>query len=60
MAVAAACASTGIEVTQFVIGLTLGSRRTVDVNDLIANTAGALLGLLLLRLAVPERRHRRV
>ena len=60
MAVAAACASTGIEITQFVIGVTLGSRRTVDVNDLIANTAGALLGLLVLRLAVPERAHRRV
>jgi glycopeptide antibiotics resistance protein len=58
MTVAAACASGGIELVQFVIGLTLGSRRTVDVNDLIANTAGALLGLLVLRLAVPSPAHR--
>jgi glycopeptide antibiotics resistance protein len=54
----AAAASLGIEVTQFLLGVTLGSRRTVDVNDLIANTAGALLGLLILRLAVPSRQHR--
>jgi glycopeptide antibiotics resistance protein len=54
----AAAASSAIEVTQFVLGMTLGSRRTVDVNDLIANTAGALLGLLILRLAVPSRQHR--
>jgi glycopeptide antibiotics resistance protein len=49
----AVCASATIELIQFLIGLTLGSRRTVDVNDLLANTAGALLGLLALRLAVP-------
>jgi len=54
----AAAASGGIELTQLVLGLTLGSRRTVDINDLIANTAGALAGLAVLRLAVPERRHR--
>jgi glycopeptide antibiotics resistance protein len=54
----AVAASLAIEVTQFVLGITLGSRRTVDVNDLIANTAGALLGLLILRLAVPSRQHR--
>ncbi|WP_433721765.1 VanZ family protein [Actinoplanes sp. CA-051413] len=54
----AAAASSAIELIQFVLGMTLGSRRTVDVNDLIANTAGALLGLLILRLAVPSRRHR--
>ena len=41
-----------IEVVQLVIGLTLGSRRTVDVNDLMANTAGAVLGLLVLRLTM--------
>jgi glycopeptide antibiotics resistance protein len=46
-------ASLTIELTQFVLGLTLNSRRTVDVNDLIANTAGAVLGLIILRLAVP-------
>jgi glycopeptide antibiotics resistance protein len=54
----AVSASLAIEVTQFVLGITVGSRRTVDVNDLIANTAGALLGLLILRLAVPSPRHR--
>jgi glycopeptide antibiotics resistance protein len=58
LAVRAAGASLAIELTQLVIGLTLGSRRTVDVNDLITNTAGALLGLLILRLAVPSPAHR--
>jgi glycopeptide antibiotics resistance protein len=56
----AACASAAIEVTQFLLGVTLGSRRTVDVNDLIANTAGALVGLLILRLALPSDVHRRL
>ena len=51
-------ASLAIELTQLVVGLTIGSRRTVDVNDLITNVAGALLGLLILRLAVPSARHR--
>ena len=51
-------ASALIELTQFVLGVTIGSRRTVDVNDLLANTAGAVIGLLLLRLAIPLRRHR--
>ena len=55
-AVAVSC---GIELVQLVLGLTLGSRRTVDVNDLIANTLGALAGLLILRLAVPGRARRR-
>jgi glycopeptide antibiotics resistance protein len=59
VAVRAVCASAGIELTQFLIGVTVGSRRTVDVNDLIANTAGALLGLLVLRLALPAAAHRR-
>ncbi|WP_306207004.1 VanZ family protein [Actinoplanes sp. RD1] len=54
----AVTASAVIELTQLVLGLTLGSRRTIDVNDLIANTAGALLGLLILRLAVPAAAHR--
>ena len=39
-----------IELTQFVLWLTLGNYRTVDVNDLISNTAGGVLGLLVLRL----------
>ena len=50
--------SAGIELTQLVLGVVLGSRRTVDVNDLIANTAGAVAGLLVLRLAVPVAAHR--
>jgi glycopeptide antibiotics resistance protein len=58
LAACAAGASLAIELIQLVLGLILGSRRTVDVNDLIANTAGALLGLLILRLAVPSPRHR--
>lgn len=45
--------SAGIETVQLILGVTIGSRRTVDVNDLIANTGGALIGLVLLRLAVP-------
>jgi glycopeptide antibiotics resistance protein len=58
LALVAVSASLAIEVTQFVLGIAVGSRRTVDVNDLIANTAGALLGLLILRLAVPSPLHR--
>jgi glycopeptide antibiotics resistance protein len=50
----AVCASGAVELTQFVLWVTLGSRRTVDINDLISNTAGAVLGLVLLRLLVPE------
>jgi glycopeptide antibiotics resistance protein len=50
LTVLAVCASAGIELTQLLLWVTVGSRRTVDVNDLIANTAGALLGLLVLRL----------
>jgi glycopeptide antibiotics resistance protein len=58
LATCAAAASLCIELIQLVLGLTLGSRRTVDVNDLIANTGGALIGLLILRLALPSRVHR--
>jgi glycopeptide antibiotics resistance protein len=46
----AAAASAGIELTQLVLDVTLGAGRTVDVNDLIANAAGALAGYLALRL----------
>lgn len=52
-------ASTAIELAQLILMLTLGSRRTVDINDLIANTGGAVVGLLVLRLAVPVPSHRR-
>ena len=47
----AAAASSTIELSQLILGLTLGSRRTVDINDLISNTAGAMAGLAMLRLA---------
>jgi glycopeptide antibiotics resistance protein len=58
LALCALSVSSVIELIQFVLGVTLGSRRTVDINDLISNTAGALLGLLVLRLAVPHATHR--
>ncbi|WP_199515504.1 VanZ family protein [Nucisporomicrobium flavum] len=45
-------ASAAIETLQLVWWLTLGSFRTVDVNDLIANTAGGVAGVLLLRAVV--------
>jgi glycopeptide antibiotics resistance protein len=41
--------SAGIEAAQLLLNLLLGSRRTIDVNDLIANTAGAVIGWWLLR-----------
>ena len=58
IALYATAASASIELVQLLLGVTIGSRRTVDVNDLIANAAGALLGLLILRLAVPSAAHR--
>jgi len=58
LALRAGAVSLAIELAQLVLGLTVGSRRTVDVNDLIANTGGALVGLLILRLAVPVPAHR--
>jgi glycopeptide antibiotics resistance protein len=44
--------STAIEVGQGVGDVLLGMTRTVDVNDLIANVTGTVLGLLVLRLVV--------
>lgn len=44
--------STAIEVGQGVGDVLLGMSRTVDVNDLIANVTGTVLGLLVLRLVV--------
>ena len=41
--------STAIESVQLALWVTLGSFRTVDVNDLIANTAGGVAGLVVLR-----------
>jgi hypothetical protein len=52
-------ASTAIELIQLALWLTLGNHRTVDVNDLIANTVGGVLGLIALRLAHVGRRARR-
>jgi glycopeptide antibiotics resistance protein len=49
-----------IELTQLLFLIELNSRRTVDVNDLIANTAGALLGLGLLRLIMGNVREKTV
>ena len=49
------CASTAIELTQLLLWVTLGSHRTVDINDLISNTLGAVLGLVLLRLMASRR-----
>jgi glycopeptide antibiotics resistance protein len=60
MALLAALSSAAIELTQLVLLVTVGSRRTVDINDVLANTAGALLGLLILRLALPAAAHRRL
>jgi glycopeptide antibiotics resistance protein len=47
--VASLVASLAIELTQLVEWIVLGNYRTVDVNDLIANTAGGLLGYAILR-----------
>ncbi|MEE1942402.1 VanZ family protein [Streptomyces sp. TRM 70361] len=49
-----AAVSLGIELTQLLL-LALGGVHVVDVNDLIANTAGALLGYLLFRTAADTR-----
>ncbi len=53
-----AAVSSTIELSQLIMGLTIGSRRTVDINDLISNVTGALVGLVALRLAVPDPAHR--
>jgi glycopeptide antibiotics resistance protein len=49
-----------IELTQLLFLIELNSRRTVDINDLLANTAGALLGLGLLRLIMGNVREKTV
>ncbi|MFS0873778.1 VanZ family protein [Paenibacillus xylanilyticus] len=38
-----------IEMLQLLIRVTLGNGRSTDINDLIANTAGSLLGFLILK-----------
>jgi glycopeptide antibiotics resistance protein len=47
-------ASAAIEFTQLGMWLAVGNRRFFDVNDLMSNTAGAVLGLLLLLVLRPE------
>jgi glycopeptide antibiotics resistance protein len=47
-------ASAAIEFSQLGMWIALGNRRMFDVNDLMSNTAGAVLGLMLLRAFVPE------
>ncbi|PVC69440.1 VanZ family protein [Streptomyces sp. CS081A] len=44
-----ALASLGIEITQLLQYIALGNGRSVDVNDLIANTLGGLIGCAALR-----------
>jgi glycopeptide antibiotics resistance protein len=41
--------SATIELTQLAMWIVLGDRRYADVNDLMSNTAGAVLGVLLLQ-----------
>ena len=40
--------SLSIEIIQYIIGATLGSLRSSDINDIIANTIGAVLGYILI------------
>lgn len=41
--------SLSIEILQLIIEVTVGSGRTADINDLIANTLGAAVGFVLLK-----------
>ncbi|WP_312029545.1 VanZ family protein [Paenibacillus sedimenti] len=41
------CASLSLEVMQMVIRVTLGSGRSSDINDIIANTLGGVFGFLI-------------
>lgn len=41
--------SLSFEVTQLLIRIILGNGRSTDINDLIANTLGAVIGFLLIR-----------
>ncbi|MEW4430962.1 VanZ family protein [Paenibacillus pabuli] len=44
--------SFSIEILQLVIRITLGNGRSTDINDLIANTAGSVLGFVILGLLI--------
>jgi glycopeptide antibiotics resistance protein len=52
IATLSALISLGIEVLQLLLNVLLSSGRGMDVNDLLANTLGAVAGLLALRLAL--------
>jgi len=52
VAVRSALVSLTIETTQLLSGLLINSRHSVDVNDLLANTIGAVLGFVCLRFAL--------
>ncbi|MEB2300270.1 VanZ family protein [Lysinibacillus xylanilyticus] len=41
--------SLSFELVQLIIRVVLGSGRSTDINDLLANTAGAVIGLLIVR-----------
>lgn len=41
--------SLSIEIVQIIIRITLGSARSADINDIIANTLGAVLGYLVIK-----------
>lgn len=58
MALMAALASLAIESAQLVLYIVFSSGRSVDVDDVIANTLGGLLGFALLRLALRGERTR--
>jgi glycopeptide antibiotics resistance protein len=47
-------ASAVVEFSQLAMWIAVGNRRMFDVNDLMSNTAGAVLGLMLLRAFRPE------
>lgn len=42
--------STSIETIQLIMGLTFGSHRTFNVDDIILNTSGALIGYLIFKI----------
>ncbi|MEK4118615.1 VanZ family protein [Paenibacillus sp. FSL W8-0919] len=44
--------SFGIELMQLIIKLLLGSSRSIDINDLIANTIGCVVGYFLIKQAI--------
>lgn len=54
----AAATSCGIELCQLIMDVAQAGRRTVDVNDVVANVTGAAFGLVVLRLALPDPAHR--